>query len=83
MKNTLLGLAAATLLATPAFAISWKDKLWTSLDVDQSGEVTYGELIAGGCPTDIRLFKYADTDKNGALSKAEYFAKREVLGRCK
>ena len=83
MKNIAISLLAAITLATPAFAISWKDKLWTALDSDQSGEVTYGELTAFGCITDIKLFKYADADKNGALSKAEYFAKREVLGRCK
>ena len=83
MKNIAISLLAAITLATPAYAISWKDKLWTQLDTDQSGEITYGELVAGGCPTDLKYFKYADKDNSQGLNKAEYFNNRDLLGRCK
>jgi len=83
MKNIGISLLLALALSTPAYAVSWKQKLWTQLDVDQSGEVSYGELTAGGCPTDLKYFKIADSDRNGALSKAEYFNNRDLLGRCK
>lgn len=83
MKNIAISLLAAITLATPAYAISWKEKLWTSLDIDQSGEVSYGELTAGGCPTDLKYFKIADADRSGGLNKAEYFNNRDLLGRCK
>lgn len=83
MKNIALSLLAAIALSTPAYAVSWKQKLWTQLDVDQSGELSYGELVAGGCPTDPKLFKYADKDSSKGLNKAEYFNNRDLLGRCK
>ena len=83
MKNIAISLLAAIALSTPAYAVSWKQKLWTQLDIDQNGEVSYGELVAGGCPTDLKYFKIADSDRNGALNKAEYFNNRNLLGRCK
>ena len=83
MKNIAISLLAAITLATPAFANSWKQQLWTSLDTDVSGEVSYGELVAGGCPTQLKFFKIADKDRNNGLSKAEYFNNRDLLGRCK
>ena len=83
MKNIAISLLAAITLATPAYAVSWKEKLWASLDVDQSGELSYGELVAGGCPTHVKFFKIADKDNNNGLSKAEYFNNRDLLGRCK
>lgn len=83
MKNIAISLLAAIALSTPAYAVSWKQKLWTQLDIDQNGEVSYGELVAGGCPTDLKYFKIADSDRNGSLNKAEYFNNRDLLGRCK
>lgn len=83
MKNIGISLLLALALSTPAHAVSWKQKLWTQLDTDQNGEVSYGELTAGGCPTDLKYFKIADADRNGALSKEEYFNNRDLLGRCK
>lgn len=83
MKNIAISLLAAITLATPAYAISWKDKLFAKLDSDQSGEITYGELTAGGCPTQVKFFKIADADRSNGLSKAEYFNNRDLLGRCK
>lgn len=82
MKNIGISLLLALAISTPAYAVSWKDKLFAQLDTDHNGEVTYGELTAGGCPTDPKLFKYADKDRNGALTKVEYFSSRDVLGRC-
>lgn len=81
MKNTLLGLAAATLLATPALAASWKDALFTKLDTNQNKLIERQELSAAGCK--INLYNAADTDNDGALSYAEFFNGRELLGRCK
>ena len=83
MKNIAISLLAAINLATPAYAVSWKEKLWTQLDTDQNGEVTYGELTAGGCLTDPKLFNYADKDRSKGLNKSEYFNNRDILGRCK
>lgn len=81
MKNAILGLVAATLLTTPAYA--WKNELFTKLDTDVSGELSYAELISGGCRTEQKFFRYADKDRSKGLTKVEYFANRDVLGRCK
>ena len=83
MKNIAISLLAAITLATPAYAISWKDKLFTQLDTDTNGEISYGELVSGGCPTEIKYFKIADKDRSNGLNKAEYFNNRDLLGRCK
>ena len=83
MKNIAISLLAAIIIATPAHAISWKEKLFTQLDTDQSGEISYGELVSGGCPTQVKFFNYADKDRSKGLSKGEYFENRDLLGRCK
>lgn len=83
MKNIAISLLAALIIATPAQAVSWKQKLFTSLDIDSSGELSYGELVAGGCRTELKFFNYADKDNNKSLSRAEYFNNRDLLGRCK
>ena len=83
MKNIAISLLAAIIIATPAHAISWKEKLFTQLDTDGNRELSYGELVAGGCPTDLKFFKYADKDRSNGLSKGEYFENRDLLGRCK
>jgi hypothetical protein len=83
MKNITIGLLMALTLSTPALASSWKNELFTKLDTDMSGELSYGELVSAGCRTDPKMFKYADTDRSAALTKSEYFKNRDLLGRCK
>ena len=83
MKNIALSLLAAITIATPAYAVSWKEKLFTQLDTDGNRELSLGELISGGCPTQVKFFKIADKDRSNGLSKAEYFENRDLLGRCK
>lgn len=83
MKNIALSLVLALSLSTPALAVSWKEKLFTQLDTDSNRELSFGELVAGGCPTQPKYFKIADADRSNGLSKAEYFNNRDLLGRCK
>jgi hypothetical protein len=82
MKNAILGLMAATLLATPALA-SWKTELFGRLDVDKSNELSVKELETGGCTVHIKFFKYADDNRSGGLSRPEFFNNRDLFGRCK
>lgn len=83
MKNTLLGLMAATLVATPAFAASWRTELFSRLDADTSGELSAAELASTGCKVNAKFFQYADNDKSAGLSKAEFFNNRELFKSCK
>jgi len=82
MKNTILGLLAVSLIATPATAESWKTTLFNRLDTDKSGELTLVELKEAGCRIKPRLFAYSDADHSGGLTKGEYFTNRQLLGRC-
>lgn len=81
MKNTLVGILAATLLATPAFA--WKAELFNRLDTDASRSLTVAELEATGCHVDKKLFAYADANRDASLSEGEFFNNREFFRRCK
>lgn len=81
MKNTLLGLVAATLVATPAFA--WKEELFSRLDTDTNGLVSVAELEQTGCRVNKKLFVYANADRDAGLSKGEFFKNRELFSRCK
>lgn len=83
MKNIAVSLLLALSLSTPALAGSWKSELFSKLDTDTNGELSYGELVANGCRTEVKFFKYADKDRSGTLTKAEYFENRDLLGRCK
>jgi hypothetical protein len=83
MKNTILGLVAASLLATPALATSWKTELFTRIDTDTNGQVALAELEKTGCRVDKKLFKYADENRNGSLSKKEFFEHRKLFSKCK
>lgn len=83
MKKIAMSLVLALSIASPAFAKSWKEELFSKLDTDTNGELSYGELTAGGCPTHVKFFKIADKDHSNGLSKAEYFNNRDLLGRCK
>lgn len=80
MKHAILGLLAATLVATPALA-SWKDALFTKLDTNQNKLLDRSELTAGGC--DVKLYRVVDKDRDDALTYGEFFNGRELLGRCK
>jgi hypothetical protein len=81
MKNIGISLLAALTLSTPALA-SWKTELFTKLDADTNGEISLTELTGAGCRTQSKLFSYADKDRSNGLSKVEYFANRDLLGRC-
>lgn len=83
MKNTILGLLAATLITTPALAASWKTEHFARIDVDKSNELSVTELQNAGCRVNIKLFKYADENRSGGLSRSEYFNNRKLFGRCK
>jgi hypothetical protein len=83
MKNTLLGLMAATLVATPALATSWKNTLFERLDTDVSGELSVKELKDTGCTLNTKFFYFADKDASKGLSKNEFFKNRELFSRCK
>jgi hypothetical protein len=80
MKNIAISLLAALTLSTPALA--WKNEHFAKLDADANGELTVTELQAAGCRTQPKFFSYADKDRSKGLSKVEYFASRELLGRC-
>ena len=82
MKNITIGLLMALTLSTPALA-SWKTELFTKLDADTSGEISLTELTGAGCRTQPKFFSYADKDRSKGLNKVEYFASRDLLGRCK
>ena len=83
MKNTLLGVVAATLLATPALAASWKTELFARLDSNANGEISVPELEQTGCRVNQKFFAIADADRSTGLSKTEYFSNREFFSRCK
>ena len=80
MKNIALGLVLAITLSTPALA--WKNEYFAKLDADTNGEITLTELTSAGCRTKPKFFAYADADRSNGLSKVEYFANRDLLGRC-
>jgi hypothetical protein len=83
MKKTLLGLVAATLVATPALAIDWKSTLFTKLDANGDGVLSVKELEATGCKVNKKFFVYADTDRVAGLSKTEFYNNRDLFKRCK
>jgi len=83
MKNTILGLVAATLVTTPALAIDWKSTLFSKLDTDANGVLTVKELEATGCKVNKNFFVYADTDHVAGLSKTEFYKNRDLFKRCR
>jgi hypothetical protein len=108
MKNTLLGLMAATLLATPVLAKdelvgltpselkqiaatqttapaagSWRTALFTRIDSDTNGRVSVIELEQTGCRVNKKFFAYANANRDGGLTKNEFFKHRELFSRCK
>lgn len=83
MKNIAISLLAALTLTTPAFALSWRDALFSKLDADVNGEIALIELAATGCRVNTKLFNYADADRSKGLNKVEYFTNRELFSRCK
>jgi hypothetical protein len=83
MKNTILGLVAATLVATPALAFDWKSTLFSKLDTDGNGVLSIKELEATGCKVNKDFFVYADTDRVAGLSKTEFYKNRDLFRRCR
>jgi len=83
MNKFLIGAIAATLVATPSLAASWRTELFSRLDTDTSGELTVSELEQTGCHVDRKLFNYADADRNSALNNREFFNNRNLFSRCK
>lgn len=81
MKYAVLGLMAASLIATPALA--WKTELFNTLDTDANGLLSIVELEATGCKVNKKMFAYADADRNAGLSKSEFFENRDLFRRCK
>ena len=81
MKNIGISLLLALTLSTPAYA--WKNEHFAKLDTDSNGELTVTELQAAGCRVNPKLFIYADADRSKGLTKVEYFANRDLFGRCK
>ena len=56
------------LFVTDAFADDWRMR---KFDADSDGFVVVSELKAKGCTVKKGLFKYADKNKDGKLSKKE------------
>lgn len=83
MKNTLIGLVAAALVATPALSASWRTELFSRLDTDTNGLVSVTELEQTGCRVNKKYFAYANTDRDAGLSAGEFFKNRELFSRCK
>jgi hypothetical protein len=83
MKNTLIGLLAATLVATPALATSWRTELFSRLDTDTNGLISVTELEQTGCRVNKKYFAYANADRDAGLSPGEFFKNRELFSRCK
>lgn len=81
MKHAILGLLAATLLATPALA--WKTELFNKLDTDSNSLVSLAELEQTGCRVNKKFFALADADNNAGLTKDEFFTNRALFPRCK
>ena len=84
-NDELVGLTESELKQIAATQVtgSWKNKLFTKLDADASGEITLTELTSAGCRVEPKIFNYADKDDNKGLSKTEYFNNRDLLGHCK
>lgn len=82
MKNTILGLLAATLVATPALA-GWQTELFGRLDADANGLLSVAELETTGCTVNKKFFVYADKDHDAGLSKSEFLKNRDLFKRCK
>lgn len=83
MKNIALSLLAAITFATPAYAVSWKNELFSKLDADANNEISIAELEATGCKVNHKLFIYADEDRSKGLNKSEFYNNRDLFRRCK
>jgi hypothetical protein len=81
MKYAVLGLVAASLVATPVLA--WKTEFFNTLDTDANGLLSVVELEQTGCRVNKKLFAYANTDKDAGLSKNEFFGNRDLFRSCK
>ncbi|WP_186400770.1 hypothetical protein [Stappia sp. P2PMeth1] len=76
MKKLLIAVAALTFSGS-AYA---QDTSFASADLDQSGDLTFSEVIAVLPNVTEEAFAAADADGNGVLSEAEYTVLLESSG---
>jgi hypothetical protein len=74
----LLTVALLGLFVSDAFADDWRMR---KFDADQDGFVIVAELKGAGCVVKPGLFKHADKNKDGKLSKGELRKASEYMIR--
>jgi len=74
----ILPIALLGLFVSDAFADDWRMR---KFDADQDGFVIVAELKGAGCVVKPGLFKYADKNKDGKLSKGELRKATEYMIR--
>lgn len=74
----ILPIAILGLFASDAFADDWRMR---KFDANQDGFVVVSELIDAGCIVKPGLFKAADKNKDGKLSKGELRKASEYIIR--
>ena len=74
----ILPIAILGLFVSDAFADDWRMR---KFDADQDGFVIVAELKGAGCVVKPGLFKHADKNKDGKLSKGELRKASEYMIR--
>tara|TARA_B100002019_G_scaffold275421_1_gene273307 strand:- start:1401 stop:1652 length:252 start_codon:yes stop_codon:yes gene_type:complete len=74
----ILPIALLGLFVSDAFADDWRMR---KFDADQDGFVIVAELKGAGCVVKPGLFKHADKNKDGKLSKGELRKATEYMIR--
>ena len=74
----ILPIALLGLFVSDAFADDWRIR---KFDADQDGFVIVAELKGAGCVVKPGLFKHADKNKDGKLSKGELRKASEYMIR--
>jgi|TARA_B100000073_G_scaffold348022_1_gene364606 hypothetical protein len=74
----ILPIALLGLFVSDAFADDWRMR---KFDADQDGFVIVAELKGAGCVVKPGLFKHADKNKDGKLSKGELRKASEYMIR--
>ena len=74
----ILPIALIGLFASDAFADDWRMR---KFDANEDGFVVVSELKSKGCTVKPGLFKHADKNKDGKLSKAELRKATEYMIR--
>lgn len=76
----LFAIAVCCMFVGNVFADDWRMKKY---DLNSDGSVTHEELLEKGCKLRASLFKHADKNLDGGLSKKELrTASTYVLNRC-